>query len=267
MGHTEIQLSDSRSANREQVEEREAQFWDRSAENFSDEDLVAYDISNYADPVLRLDLLTPLKDKRVLDVGCGVGLWASRLAMQGALVTAVDISPMSCAAARRAAEINGVANRVDVHVASAYDLPFPDKTFDAVHGENIIHHLDPEEFGVETARVLKTGGIAVFSENSSRNKLLMLARDHLCGRFGIPKWSTDDEYPLSPDECRKFAEPFSRLDLYYPEFLFAGLLNAKVFKYQNRHANAILGGLDRFVSRHLKCAHHYSYRQLIVCTR
>ncbi len=41
--------------------------------------------------------------KRVVDLGCGPGLYASRLARSGAAVTGVDFSPRSIAYARRAA--------------------------------------------------------------------------------------------------------------------------------------------------------------------
>lgn len=260
-------MLDSRSAARSPVEEREAAFWDRAARRIPEHDLRVKDLTGKPDPTLRLELLGPLSGRRVLDVGCGVGQWASRLALGGAEVWAIDISPESCASARRAAAINGVADSVHVLEASAYEIPFADGTFDAVHGQNIVHHLDAGRFGAEVARVLRLGGQAVFSENSSRNKLLMFARDHICGRFGIPKWSSDDEYPLSENLLNEFGDAFSNVDVHYPEFLFASLLNAKVFKYQNRHANTVLTGFDQWVARRVRWAHVYSYRQMIVCTR
>ena len=249
------------------TEASEAAFWDRAALAIPDEELRVSERPDGADAALRLQLLAPLAGKRVLDVGCGTGQWSARLARHGAEVWALDISPESCAAARRCAELNGVADRVHVVVGSAHALPFDDGTFDAVHGQNIVHHLDAGPFGEEVARVLRPGGLAVFSENSSNNRLLMLARDHVCGRFGIPKWSTDDEYPLSRERLAEFGRAFARTEVHYPEFLFAGLLNAKVFRYQNRTANAVLGGFDRWVQRRARWAHPYSYRQLIACTR
>lgn len=49
------------------------------------------------------------RDRRVLDLGTGSGLVAIAAARCGARVTAVDIDPLACAAARLNAEINGVA--------------------------------------------------------------------------------------------------------------------------------------------------------------
>lgn len=255
------------SLDRSPSERREAAFWDEAARSIHEDDLRIVREPDGPDGAMRLALLDPRPGKRILDVGCGVGLWASLMAGRGAEVWAVDISPESCATARRCAEINGVQDRVHVRVASAYELPFEDGFFDAVHGHNIVHHLDPSPFGAELARVLRPGGIAVFSENSANNRLLMWARDRLCGRFGIPKWSSDDEYPLTQPRVAEFGQRFENLSVYYPEFLFAGLLNAKVFGYRNKAANWILGGFDRFVARRLRWAHKYSYRQLIACVR
>jgi SAM-dependent methyltransferase len=254
-------------AERAGADEREAAFWDRFAQMVPDEALRVQGVPDGPDPALRMQLLAPLAGRRVLDVGCGLGQWAALMALHGAEVWAVDISPESCATARRCAALNGVADRVHVSVGSALELPFPDGSFDAVHGQNIIHHLDAAAFGAEVARVLRPGGLAVFSENSANNKLLMFARDYVCGHFGIPKWSSDDEYPLSRKFRRDFGAAFARMDVHYPEFLFAGLLNAKVFKYKNRAANAVLGGFDRFVAKRVRWAHPYSYRQLLACTR
>ena len=40
-----------------------------------------------------LEILGNIKDKNILDVGCGAGDTAVYFALQGAIVTAVDISP------------------------------------------------------------------------------------------------------------------------------------------------------------------------------
>ena len=249
------------------VEAREAAFWNEVARRYRDEDLMVVPEGKADDDRLRLQLLAPLEGKRVLDVGCGTGEWSTRLALHGAEAWAVDISPESVAVAERAAALHGVADRVRGVVGSAYALPFDDGFFDAVHGANIIHHLDATRFGTEIARVLRPGGVAVFSENSSNNTLLMFARDHVCGRFGIPKWSSDDEYPLSRENVAAFGQAFASTEVHYPDFLFLNLVNMKVFKYRSKVANAVFGGLDRAIKRYVPAARPYSYRQLVAVRR
>jgi SAM-dependent methyltransferase len=51
-------------------------------------------------------------------------------------------------------------------------LPFPDRTFDAVLGKQILHHLDLRVAVPEIARVLRPGGRAVFLEPLIHNPLL-----------------------------------------------------------------------------------------------
>src|SRR5262249_36314215 len=149
------------------------------------------------------------------------------------------------------ARLSGVAHRVGAHVMSAYALAFSDASFDLVHGQDILHHLDIERAGLELKRVLRPGGRAVFQENNANNPLLMLARP-LCGHFGIPKWSSDDEYPLTRAEVQTLGEIFDGATrVHFPAFEFFRLVDMKFFGYRNRLANLGCDLLDRAVYRYL----------------
>ena len=249
------------------VEEREAAYWNEVAARITDEDLLRDDARSSGDSGRRLEALGPLSGKRVLDVGCGTGAWAVLLASQGAEVWAIDISPGSIAVVERRAKLHGVADKVHAAVMSATELEFDDNFFDVVHGMNIIHHLDVDTFGTEIARVLNSDGRAVFSENNANNRILMWARDNLCGRFGIPKWSSDDEYPLTAQRRERFAKPFLEHRYEYPEFRFFHYVNAKIFKYRSKLASAICNGIDRGLSRTFPGLRQYSYRQLVIVAK
>lgn len=249
----------------DEVEQREAAFWDEAARATGDHHLKVNTEELGPEAQYRKSLLGSLAGKRVLDVGCGTGLWSVLLAQQGAEVWAIDISPESIAVTRRRVEINGVGPLVHTAVMSATSLDFPDKSFDVVHGKDILHHLDASLFGREISRVLDTSGRAVFSENSSNNKILMFARDHLCGRFGIAKWSSDDEYPLSKKRIGAFSKFFLESKVLYPEFLFFHYLNAKSFCYRNPLVNRICNGLDQCIFKYARALRKYSYRQIVCC--
>ena len=77
-----------------------------------------------------------LKDKWVLDAGCGAGRFLDVLTGSGANVVGIDIS-----SAIDAAKEN-VTGRGGVHFvqASIYDLPFRDGTFDFVYSIGVIEH-------------------------------------------------------------------------------------------------------------------------------
>ncbi len=79
---------------------------------------------------LIFELLGPVDEKRVLDVGCGDGLIASELARQGAHVIGLDADPAMVAAAQSRAERESVQLRVIE--GQAETLPFDDAVFDCV---------------------------------------------------------------------------------------------------------------------------------------
>src|SRR6185312_14614988 len=62
------------------------------------------------------------RGRSVLEVGCGTGLLLRRIAAFAGTARGVDLSPGMLEQAR--------ARGLDVHEASATDLPFPDASFD-----------------------------------------------------------------------------------------------------------------------------------------
>lgn len=100
---------------------------------------------------------------RVLDVCCGTGDVAMRLARAGAEVTAVDFSEAMLAVARqRARRWRGVAGRVRFLQADAMRLPFADDAFDAVTIAYGLRNLADWRAGLrELIRVTRPGGRVV----------------------------------------------------------------------------------------------------------
>jgi SAM-dependent methyltransferase len=94
--------------------------------------------------------------QRVLDVGCGPGALTAELVLRlgTAGVSAVDPSESFVVAAR---ERNP---EVDVQQASAEDLPFPDRAFDAALAQLVVHFMsDPTRGIAEMKRVTRVGGV------------------------------------------------------------------------------------------------------------
>ena len=245
------------------VERREAAFWDAQASAVGDDTLRAERVDLDPTARCRMALLGDLQGKRVLDVGCGTGLWSVYLASLGADVTGIDVSGGSIDVARRRAALHGVSNRVRATRMSALALDFPDDAFDLIHGQDILHHLPGAPFAREMARVLAPDGHAVFSENCANNPLLMFARNRLCGRFGIAKWSTDDEYPLTRQKIAEIGSTFRRTRVEFPEFLFLHFFDAKLFHYRRPRITRVCRGFDAAVHRFIPGLRQYSYRQVV----
>jgi SAM-dependent methyltransferase len=101
---------------------------------------------------------------RVLDVGCGPGHLANRLARDNGLeVTGLDLDPMMVERARANAVQTVVAERRPTFaVGSVAALPFPDDSFDLVVSSLSMHHWADATTGLaEIGRVLCPGGRAV----------------------------------------------------------------------------------------------------------
>jgi 2-polyprenyl-6-hydroxyphenyl methylase/3-demethylubiquinone-9 3-methyltransferase len=103
----------------------------------------------------------------VLDIGCGGGFLTNALAAAGFEVTGIDQSVESLGVARAYDKTGTV--RYDE--GSAYELPYPAASFDAVCAMDFLEHVDePARVVAEAARVLKPGG-TFFASTFNRNRL------------------------------------------------------------------------------------------------
>jgi SAM-dependent methyltransferase len=94
----------------------------------------------------------------VLELGAGPGHVVAALTEAGGDVSGIDFSEVMVAVARRRYP------ELDFREASAEDLPFEDRSFDAVVSSFVVHHLArPEAVFREVCRVLEPGGRFAFA--------------------------------------------------------------------------------------------------------
>ena len=107
-----------------------------------------------------------LTGARVLDVGCGYGLPAFRLADQVPTVQVVGISNnlSQVEGANRRSADHGHADRVTFEQVDAHALPYGDNSFDAVWVVETLPHLDRLAALREFNRVVKPGGRVVITD-------------------------------------------------------------------------------------------------------
>ena len=97
--------------------------------------------------------LSKLKDKKVLDVGCGTGTFSKILHDYGADVHAIDLSKESIN------RVNKNYPEIKAEVGDALELKFPDNCFDAVMSIGVLHHTNNSYKGLqECIRVCKPKG-------------------------------------------------------------------------------------------------------------
>lgn len=161
--------------------------------------------------------LGPVQNKLILEYGCGQGDFALWLLDQGATVFGIDISEFNIALCEEKAKVRKLdPDRYRFTVMNAHETTFPDRFFDRVVGNGILHHLELPAAMTEIDRILKPGAKALFQEPLGENPLLRLYRSiagihtlderpltrenlrYLCGRWSIKtKYSGLVTFPIS----------------------------------------------------------------------
>jgi SAM-dependent methyltransferase len=96
----------------------------------------------------------PTRCRRVLDVGCGAGSFASRLAQRVERVDAIDRSPVMLEIAGRRSPDN-----VTCVLGDALTYPLPNDGYDAIFSICALHHMDLEHALLRFAGLLRPGGV------------------------------------------------------------------------------------------------------------
>jgi SAM-dependent methyltransferase len=118
--------------------------------------------------------LVPLREAGVgtiLELGCGTGNDAARLADEGYAVTAVDLSGEAIGQAR--AKFGSLVRFLVADITQP--LPFPDGSFDAVMS-NVAMHMFPDcatrALFAQVGRLVQAGGLFMFHVNALEDRPL-----------------------------------------------------------------------------------------------
>lgn len=137
-----------------------------------------------------------VRDKRVIDVGCGCGYGCEELAAVALSVTGIDNS----VEAIEYAEQHHGGNAVYYHVQNAEELPFNVGDFDLAVCFEVLEHLgDPATALVQMQRVLIHDGLLIASTPNKRGSLR--------GRASHPQnpWHRQE---WTPEEFLALIEPY-----------------------------------------------------------
>jgi ubiquinone/menaquinone biosynthesis C-methylase UbiE len=99
---------------------------------------------------------TDLKDKRILDMGCGTGLCTNDLYQKSKKTVGIDISPW---AIKRAKQNFG---DIPFYVMDSENTKFGNNYFDVIVNTGLIQYLENPQLTIdEMHRILKLGGVAI----------------------------------------------------------------------------------------------------------
>lgn len=148
--------------------------------------------------------LRPLAGLSALDVGCGGGLVSEPLCRMGAKVTGIDPSERNIAIAKSHAAPQGLS--IDYRAVRVEDLAAAGETYDIVACLEVVEHVpDVGKFIAECARLVRPGGLAVFSTLNRTFKawaLAIVGAEYVLG--WLPRGTHQWDRFVTPDEMTKY---------------------------------------------------------------
>jgi trans-aconitate 2-methyltransferase len=137
-----------------------------------------------------LDLLAPRPGERILDLGCGTGHLAAKIAEAGAEVAGIDASAEMVAEARR------LYPDLRFEVADAREFTC-DRPFDGVFSNAVLHWISPPETVIARIRAALVPGGRFVAEFGGRGNVrsIMAALDAGSRAIGLGPWEHPWYYP------------------------------------------------------------------------
>ena len=139
----------------------------------------------------------PLKDIKILDIGCGGGLLSEPMYRLGAKVTGIDASDKNIKVAKLHSEKNNL--QIDYFCSSPEKFNAKDK-FDVILNMEIVEHVEDVNFFLKScSNLLKKNGIMFVATLNKTLKSYIFA---IVGAEYILRW-----LPIGTHEWEKFLKP------------------------------------------------------------
>ncbi len=128
----------------------------------------------------------PRRHQKLLEVGCGPGIFLERFWHLGFDITGLDLSPAMIDAAR-----SRLGKHADLHIGNAERLPFCDNEFDFVMLITLLEFVeDPKAVLQEALRVARKGVLVAYLNRFSLYRLSVICRkkSSAYGTLGSIRW-------------------------------------------------------------------------------
>lgn len=155
---------------------------------------------------------------RVLDVSSGKGAFACLYARRfGSRITGLEYNPHFVDIARKRAQAEGVADRVEFKIGDSRNLPFQDNEFEVVVNECAVGLTAinaPQRVLDEMVRVTQPGGTVVIHESTWLKKVSAAERETAAARLGTVPYPVEEwkQMLAKAGAIPKIVEDWSGLD-------------------------------------------------------
>lgn len=174
-------------------------------------------------------IIGDIKNKKILDLGCGLGEASIYFATKLAKVTALDISPGMLKLTNKLALINKVKIKTHLATAENFKLKKSDK-FDIIYAGNCLHHSNIKETLKSISLHLKKGGIFVSWDPIAYNPIINIYRKL------ANKVRTVDEHPFTVSDINLIKKNFKNVQTKY-FWLLTLLIFIFMYIFQKRDPN------------------------------
>ena len=152
-----------------------------------------------------IDQLSPVAEKKVIDIGCGGGILSEALTQRGAEVTGIDMGE----APLGVAELHALENNLNIEykkiTAEAMAEQRPEQ-YDIVTCLEMLEHVpEPAKIVAACAQLCKPGGhiyFATINRNPKSYLLAILGAEHILKL--LPKGTHDYEKLIKPSELHSW---------------------------------------------------------------
>lgn len=152
-----------------------------------------------------IDQLSPVAEKKVIDIGCGGGILSEALTQRGAEVTGIDMGE----APLGVAELHALENNLNIEykkiTAEAMAEQRPEQ-YDIVTCLEMLEHVpEPAKIVAACAQLCKPGGhiyFATINRNPKSYLLAILGAEHILKL--LPKGTHDYEKLIKPSELHRW---------------------------------------------------------------
>ena len=162
----------------------------------------------------------PDRPGRLLDIGCGYGLFLKMAQERGWYATGVDLNPQAAAYATNHRHVNAACGNLS-------DLHFPDGSFDLVTLWNVLDHTpDPLDVMAEAHRVLKEDGCVFIRTPNIVWQYLSFRLTECLRRLECGKVFDDRPYATFIFHQTNFSGPTLRFLFNHSGFISLGIKNS-----------------------------------------